>query len=114
MTQIVGITGRSIEAAVQSSAIVAGGFMISPLTYGFAAILFAAQTTTDWRKVKKGLMTKKEFKKRMKINGAGFGGGILGASGGAFSGFVIGSLICPGIGSVIGAFGGAVAGGVIC
>lgn len=112
-TKLVAVTERSLSAMSNSSAAIAGGMLLNPVTYGFSAILFAAQTTADWRKVKKGSMTKQEFKKRMKSNGVGMGGGILGASGGAATGFLVGSLICPGIGSAIGTFGGAICGGLL-
>lgn len=112
-TKILAISGRSISAASNASLGIAGGMMVSPITYGFAAILLAAQTATDYHKVKKGQMTKKEFKKRLKYNGVGAGAGILGASAGAATGFLIGSAILPGIGTGIGVLTGAIFGGVM-
>jgi hypothetical protein len=52
-------------------------------------------------------MTRKEFRKRMKKNGIGLGAGIIAASGGAAAGFMVGTAICPGLGSAIGTFTGA-------
>jgi uncharacterized protein YcfJ len=112
-TQIASITGRSIYAASTSSVAVAGGAFAAPLTWVFVGVIFMAQTVSDNRKVKKGLMSKEEFKKRMKRNAAGIGCGILGSSGGAAAGFLIGSAICPGLGSAVGAIAGAITGGVL-
>lgn len=115
-TKVIALTARSTEAAMQGlgsgGAGVAGGFLFSPVCFGFAAILLAAQTTVDYKKVKAGRMDKKEFKRRLKLNGVGAGGGILGASAGGATGFLIGSAIFPGIGSAVGAFAGALVGGV--
>lgn len=58
-------------------------------------------------------MTKKEFRKRMKKNGIGLGAGIIAASGGAATGFIIGTAICPGLGSAIGTFTGAAVCGIL-
>ena len=85
---------------------------MSPVCFGFVAILLAAQTTVDYKKVKAGKMDKKEFKRRLKLNGAGAGAGILGASAGGATGFLIGSAIFPVVGSAVGAFAGAMIGGI--
>ena len=87
--------------------------MASPVAWAFAGLLFAAQTTCDHRKVKQGKMTSDEFDQRLKKNAVGAGCGILGSSGGAATGFLIGSAIMPGIGTAIGTFTGAVLGGII-
>lgn len=86
--------------------------LMSPICFGFAAILLAAKTTVDYKKVKAGKMDKKEFRRRLKLNGVGTGAGILGASAGGATGFLIGSAIFPGIGSAVGAFAGAMIGGI--
>lgn len=112
-TRLVSILGRSASAAVNNSLSVASGMMFNPITYGFSAIILAAETACDWRKVKNGKMTKIEFRKRLKQNGVGVGGGIIGASGGMALGFWVGTAILPGIGSFIGTFGGAIAGGLM-
>ena len=91
----------------------AGSMIVSPVCYGFAAVLFLAQTGTDYQKLKKGKISSAEFKKRAKYNGVGAIVGIAGASGGAITGFAIGSTICPGIGSGIGTFAGAIVGGIL-
>jgi hypothetical protein len=95
------------------AAIVAGSSIIGPMAYGFAAIAFLAQTASDYRKVRKGLMHHDDFIKRAKFNGVGAIGGIVGASVGAATGAVIGTAILPGLGSVIGALIGCTVGGSI-
>lgn len=112
-TRVVSILGRSASAAVTGSFSVASGMMLSPITYGFAALVLAAETACDWRKVKAGKMTKLEFRKRLKHNGVGVGGGIIGATSGMALGFWVGTAICPGIGSFVGTFSGAIAGGLM-
>ena len=107
--QFAGIVGN---VATSATSVAAGAFVVSPICYGFAAIVFAAYTTVDWKKVKSGKMTKKEFKKRMKHNGVTLGGGILGASAGGAIGFAIGTAIVPGLGSLLGGIIGACAGGI--
>ncbi len=112
-TQMAAITGRSLVAASTSSVAVAGGAFVSPIAWVFAGVIFMAHTVSDNRKVKKGLMSKEEFRKRMKRNAVGIGSGVLGSSGGAAAGFLIGSAICPGVGSAVGCIAGAITGGIL-
>lgn len=114
-TKIAAITGRSLSAAAAQTggrAIAAGGF-VSPVSWAFAGILLTAQTATDHKKVKAGLMTKEQFNLNLKTNSIASAGGIVGSSGGAMTGFLIGSAICPGVGSAVGTFAGAMVGGIM-
>ena len=111
--QIAAVTGRSAMAAVTGSVGIAGGAMFAPATWAFYGIIFAAQTISDNRKVKHGLMTKAEAKKRRKRQGTAIGGGMIGSSTGAATGFIAGTMVCPGIGSLVGCMAGAIAGGLL-
>ena len=99
--------------AQSGGVLIAGGFIISPLTYAFVGFLFAAQTTANYRKLKNGSISNQEFKKRLKYNGIGAGAGILGMTGGGAIGFMIGTAIFPGVGTAIGAIAGSLAGGLM-
>ena len=109
-TKVLAITGRSVASA---TILQAGGAMFSPLAWGFASMVLVAETIANHRRLYAGKITKQEFNQRLKFNSAKAGGGILGSSGGAAAGFLIGSALFPGIGSLIGTFVGAVAGGVM-
>ncbi len=77
-----------------------------------SGLIFTAKTGLNYRKLKKGEISKKEFWKNFRRNGAGLVGGIAGGSGGAAAGFAIGTALFPGVGSILGTIAGGVAGAI--
>jgi len=75
------------------------------------AFIYTAQTGLNYRRYKKGRITKKEFWRRVKLNSVTTVGSLAVGSGGAAAGFALGTVIFPGIGSVVGAVVGGIAGG---
>ena len=90
----------------------AGGAIIGPIAWSFVGVVFIAEAGINYRRMKRGYISKKEFKLRMKQNAVGTVGGLACASAGGALGFIIGSSIAPGVGSVIGVFVGCIAGGI--
>jgi outer membrane lipoprotein SlyB len=80
--------------------------------YMFQSVVFVAKTGIDYRKMKKGEISKDQFKRDTKIGFVAVGGGVAGATGGAAAGFAIGTAMFPGVGSAIGGFIGSIVGGV--
>lgn len=89
---------------------VAGSTIVSPLAYTLAGIIYIAETGINYRKYKKGLIDKKEFKRRAFMGAIGKVSALMGTTIGASTGFAIGTMIMPGVGSVIGVVVGGVAG----
>lgn len=112
---------------IQMSAITYKGFMTAGMALGagvdhalnffgpykwiFAASIYTAQTGINYRKYKKGLITKKEFKRRAELGAVTVIGGLTGATAGSAIGFAIGSVAGP-IGQIIGIIIGGIAGGI--
>jgi surface antigen len=90
----------------------AGGAIIGPIAWGFVGVIFIAETGINFRQLKKGKISKKEFNDRLKQGAVGTVGGLACASAGGAVGFLIGSSIFPVVGSVIGVFVGCIAGGI--
>jgi hypothetical protein len=92
------------------------GLFNASLTSGtswlFAGIVYTAETGVNYKKLKRGQISKDEFWKRTKVRAAGTFGGIAGGTGGTVAGFTMGTMIFPGVGSVVGAVMGGFAGGV--
>lgn len=65
----------------------------------------------NYRRYKKGDITKKEFWRRIKLNSVTTVSSLAAGSGGAAAGFAIGTAMFPGIGSIVGAVVGGIAGG---
>ena len=84
--------------------------MISPLAVTVSALVFLAETGLNYRRYKKGKITKSEFKKLVAEGAIGTVGGLVGTTAGAALGFSVGTLILPVVGSRIGAGIGAVGG----
>jgi outer membrane lipoprotein SlyB len=91
---------------------IAGGAIIGPIAWTFVGVVFIAEAGINYRRMKKGFITRQEFKTRMKQNAVGTVGGLASASAGGALGFLIGSAIVPGVGSAIGCFVGCIAGGI--
>ena len=84
--------------------------LTSVFNWATASIVMTAKTGLDYRKYKKGEITKEQFKKNAKkylYQGAGY---VVGSISGMAAGFAVGSVIFPGIGSIIGAVAGAIGG----
>ncbi len=86
--------------------------LLDKSTWIMVGIFYTAQTGINYRRYKKGVIDKKEFWRRLKLNSVTTVGSLAGGSGGAAAGFALGSLIFPGVGSIIGAVVGGVAGGI--
>jgi outer membrane lipoprotein SlyB len=90
----------------------AGGAAFSSGAWMFSSIIYTARTGIDYKKYKKGQITKETFQRNAKMGAFGVAGGLGGASGGGAAGFAIGTAIFPGVGSAIGAIAGAIGGGI--
>lgn len=86
----------------------AGCTVAAPLAWTMAGLIYIAETGVNYNKLKKGLIDKKEFKKRAKYGAVGKVGAIVGSSIGGALGFLLGTAILPGIGSVVGVVVGGV------
>lgn len=82
-----------------------------PYKWMFAAAIYTAQTGINYRKYKKGEITKKEFKRRAELGAVTVIGGLTGATAGSAVGFAIGTVGGP-IGQIIGIIVGGIAGGI--
>jgi type III secretory pathway component EscV len=65
-------------------------------------VIYIAETTYNYRELRRGNISNDEFKKRQVIGAVAKVSSILGTSIGGACGFLVGSAIMPGIGSVIG------------
>jgi hypothetical protein len=84
--------------------------LTSTFNWALAGVVITAKTGLDYRKYKKGEITKTQFKKNVKkysMLGAGL---VVGSISGMAAGFALGSVIFPGVGSIIGAVAGAIGG----
>eukprot|EP00347_Sterkiella_histriomuscorum_P023181 403335641 len=98
-----GLQGGSIETLSQC--------LLSKTAWIAVAFVYTAQTGLNFRRYKKGNITKKEFWRRMKLNSVTTVSSVAGGSGGAAAGFAIGTAMFPGVGSIVGAVVGGIAGG---
>jgi hypothetical protein len=92
---------------------IAGGGIIGPIAWSFVAIVYIAETSINYRRFKRGDISKTEFVARAKTGAVGTIGGLAGASAGAALGFVAGSAVFPVIGSIVGVIVGGIAGGIV-
>lgn len=108
--------GAKSAAVVTSGAgnaiAIAGGAIIGPLAWSFVGLVYIAETGINYRRYKRGDITKDEFKTRMKTGAVGTVGGLACASAGALLGFVVGSALFPVVGSIVGVLLGGVVGGL--
>lgn len=93
--------------------LIAGKTLTAPLAYTVVGLIYVAETAINYRKYKKGAITKKEFKKRAAIGAIGKLSALLGTSVGAAAGFAAGTAIAPGLGSIIGIVVGGVSGSLL-
>ena len=63
---------------------------VGALQVVIAGTIFTAQTGVNYRKFKKGMISKKEFKQRTRKNGVRQTGSVVGGSVGAGTGFLVG------------------------
>ena len=91
----------------------AGHNLVSPFCWGAVGLIFIAETLVSYRKFKRGEIDEKEFKRRTFYSAVGKVSGVLGTSLGAAGGFVLGTMIAPGVGSIAGTIIGGVSGGMI-
>lgn len=76
------------------------------------AFVYTAQTGLNYRKYKKGEISKKELWRRMKLGSVTTISSMAGGSSGAAAGFAVGTAVFPGVGSIVGAIVGGIAGGI--
>lgn len=88
---------------------------VGPLQLVVAGTIFSAQTGINYRKYKKGIISRKEFKRRTKRSGVRQTGTVIGSSTGAAGGFIVGQLLIPlpVVGGIIGTVVGGTIGGII-
>lgn len=94
------------------AAALAGGAIIGPIAWTYVGLVFIAETGINYRRYKRGDISKSEFKERLKQNAVGTVGGLACASAGALLGFLAGSAVFPVVGSIVGVFLGGVIGGL--
>ena len=77
-------------------------------------LVFAAQSGVEYRRLRKGRITKREFKKRMKRGVYVSSGNLVGGSAGMVVGFVVGQVLIPlpVVGGIIGTVVGGTIGGI--
>lgn len=104
---------RSIEMGARSGSVayLKGG--MSRMVWIPAAVVYTAISGLNYRRYKKGYITKVEFWKRMRVGAVSTVGGIAGGTSGAAAGFAVGTAVSPGFGSILGAIVGGTAGGMI-
>lgn len=90
----------SYKGFVSAGMTLAGGVdhalnFFGPYKWVFAASIYTAQTGINYRKYKKGQITKKEFKRRAELGGVTIIGGLTGATAGSAIGFAIGTIAGP-------------------
>ena len=77
--------------------------------------MFSAQNGLNYRRYKKGVITKDEFKNRTKKGAVAQVGGITGSASGMFAGFFAGQVLIPipVVGALVGCLVGGFAGGMV-
>lgn len=102
-----------IYAAGGASGIsIAGGAIMGPIAWSFVGIVYIAETSINYRRYKRGDISKTEFIARAKTGAVGTIGGLAGATAGAALGFLAGSAVFPVVGSIVGVLVGGVVGGL--
>ena len=105
----------SASGASTATVLSAGGAVAAPGPIGLlvSGVFFSAQTGLDYRRFKKGVITKQEFKRRTKRGAFATGGSMVGTTGGMVGGFFAGQLLIPirVVGGIIGTVVGGFAGG---
>ena len=104
-------------ASTSTQVAVQGGLSCAapgPLGLIVCGAIFSAQTGLDYRKMKKGEISKSEFKKRTKRGAFATTGSLVGTTGGMVGGFFAGQLLIPipVVGGIIGTVVGGFAGGL--
>lgn len=87
----------------------AGGAVLGPLAWSMMGVIYIAETTYNYRELSRGNITDEEFKKRQIIGAIAKVSSIFGTSIGGACGFLIGSAILPGVGTIIGVVLGGIA-----
>lgn len=98
--------------AAGSGVMQAGNAIVMPFAWAVTGLIYIAETGFNYRKLKKGEIDKKEFKRRAVIGAIAKVGGLLGTSVGAACGFLVGTAIAPGIGTIIGVIVGGISGSI--
>ncbi len=106
-------SGAAAAGGMGGGLAIAGGAILGPLAWTFVGVVFIAETGINYRRYKRGEISKKELKTRIKQGAVGTIGGLACASAGAALGFVIGSAAFPVVGSIVGVVLGGVVGGLV-
>ena len=77
------------------------------------AFVYTAKAGLNYRRYRTGKIDKQEFWHRMKINSVTSVSSMAVGTAGAASGFALGTIFFPGVGSVVGAVVGGMAGGIV-
>jgi len=104
-------TSSMVSAGTTSAKTFTQGYLGSA-TWITVGLFYTAQTGVNYRRMKTGTITKKEFWRRVKMNSVTAVSSLAVGTGGAAAGFAIGSFLFPGVGSIIGAVVGGIAGGI--
>lgn len=64
--------------------------MPGPLRFAIGGVIATAKTGIDYRRYRKGEITKDEFNKRTRYTWVGQAGAVVGSSGGMIGGFFVG------------------------
>ena len=104
--------GIIMSASGAQGIAIAGGAIMGPIAWSFVGIVYIAETSINYRRYKKGDISKTEFIARAKTGAVGTIGGLAGASAGAALGFLAGSACFPVVGSIVGVLAGGIIGGL--
>lgn len=112
----IAMTTAEAAGAGTISAVSTGGLAAypGPMRFFIVGVVFSAQTGLDYRRLKKGTITKAEFKKRLRRGAFVSTGNLAGGTSGMVGGFVIGQMLIPlpVLGGIIGTIVGGVIGGI--
>ena len=116
-TAMAATTATAAASGASTGAILGGaGSAAAPGPIGLivSSVIFSAQTGLDYRKYKKGEITKDEFKTRTKKGAFRTTGSLVGTTTGMVGGFFAGQLLIPVpvVGGIIGTVVGGFAGGL--
>jgi hypothetical protein len=90
----------------------AAGGVLGPLAWIYISVIYLAEIGVNFRRYKRGAISKEEFVSKAKTHTVGTVGSICGGIAGSTIGFLIGSALFPIAGTIIGTALGGIAGSI--